>query len=148
MKIHTYLPAIKPGLVLALVNITLSTVFAVSVGVALAGTAIIEDLWGLPLPLLPLVVLTFVPVSIIAWAVYAGRIRQERATRFVTAAIGTLPLLGIAAAASLGLLWIVALPGMATTAPLAMLVITVLAIGAAAACAACVVWLRLPAKTD
>ncbi len=142
MKIQDLIPAIKPGLILAALNLLLCLIFAVCAAVAIGIGAAFFAFLDLPLPLFPVVVLGAVPFSVIAWLIFGARLKQPRPVRIAVAAIGTSPLLGIIGLALLGALWFLTLPSSPTVTVTASLITGILAAGATAVCAVCVLWIR------
>ncbi len=147
MKLKELLPTLKPGLILALINILLCAVFAVCASLALGGSALAREFLDLPLPLLPIVVLGATPAAVLAWIVFGCRIRHGRGLRFVIAAIGTVPLLAIVGITVLGTLWFASLPGGHADLSMGSLLTGIIAVVATATCVACVAWAR-PISTD
>lgn len=147
MKLKELLPTLKPGLVLAIINILLCAVFAVCAALALGGSLLAEEFADLSLPLLPIVVLGATPAAVLAWIVFGCRIRHGRSLRFIIAAIGTIPLLAIVGITVLGTLWFASLPGAHIDLTMGSLLTGIIAVVATATCVACVAWTR-PISTD
>lgn len=142
MKLKEFIPTMKPGLILALINTALCAIFAFCAALAVGGSAIIQEIWNLALPLLPIVVLGATPAAILAWLVFGYRIRQSRRLRYVIAAIGTLPLIGIVALTVNASLWLASIPGAEASFSAGSLASGLIALAATITCVVCVAWAR------
>jgi hypothetical protein len=142
MKIKELLPALKPGLILASLNLLLCGLFALGSAVAIGLSAVLMEIWELPIPLMPAIVLGAIPVTVISWLAFAVRIQQPRPVRYAIAAIGTSPLLALVAGAALFAIWFLTLPSTPAAAIISPVVISLVSGVATAVCAACVIWIR------
>ena len=140
MKLKELIPALKPGLILATINVILCAIFAAGATLAIAISATLLDVWNLPVPLMPVVVLCAIPVSVIAWLIVGARVAHPRPLRYAIAAIGTSPLIGVVALAVIGALWFVTLPSPPQATLIGPIMIALVASVAIAVCAGCVIW--------
>ncbi len=142
MNTRELIPALKPGLLLAILNLVLCALFAVGGAVAIGLSAALLRYGNLPLPLLPAVVAGALPVTVIAWLVFVARLPRARPLRIGIAVIGTLPLAFIAALSLMAAAWFVCLPSAPATAVVVPVLIGLTAAVATAVCAACVLRFR------
>lgn len=142
MKLQELTPAFKPGLVLAAINILLCGLFGVGAAVAIGLGAALVEFWDLPLPLFPLVVIGAVPVTLLAWAIFAFRLDQPRPVRIAIATLGTLPLQATILLAVFFAIWFVSMPSLDAITVTGPLVTLLIATVATAACVAMVMGIR------
>jgi hypothetical protein len=140
MKIKDLLPALKPGFILAAINVLLCGLFAIGGALAIGVSAALVEYWNLPAPLMPIIVMGAIPVSVIAWIVFSARVRQPRMIRIAVAAIGTAPLVAVSGLAITGALWFITLPSTPSASVVGSIMIALIASAAIAVCAGCVIW--------
>jgi len=133
-------PTIKPALSLLVINLALCLFFGIAGGMTIGISWIFYELFGLPIPLMPLTVAAFILISVVAWLVFGKRIDLDFKQRIVTAVAGTSPLLIISGLAILGALSFFSVPRDLGSLILGSTSVGVVAFMAAASCAACVLW--------